>query len=134
MNYRSETYIEKTYGIDYMMYINIMFMIKMTEEYSFLWCFHIAWWWRRHSFVYWSRPLGTKYLHDYDDDVHMSNKVVLLVYKYVGDVGGGGGGDNDDCLGFEVVKDDNVGMKYGVENDNNVGMKCGFGWWLCSIK
>jgi hypothetical protein len=57
----------------------------------------------------------------------MSNKVVLLVYKYVGDVGGGAGGDNDDCLGFEVVKDDNVGMKYGVENDNNVGMKCGFG-------
>jgi hypothetical protein len=36
MNYRSETYIEKTYDTDYMMYINIMFMIKMTEEYSFL--------------------------------------------------------------------------------------------------
>jgi len=99
------------------------FNFKMTEEYSFLWCFHIAWWWRRHSFVYWSRPLRTKYLYDYDYDVHMSNKVVRLVYKDVI-----GGGDDDACLGFEVVKDDNVGTKCEVENDNSVGMKCRFRW------
>jgi len=53
----------------------------------------------------------------------MSNKVVRLVYKDVI-----GGGDDDACLGFEVVKDDNVGTKCEVENDNSVGMKCRFRW------
>jgi hypothetical protein len=54
----------------------------------------------------------------------MSNKVVRLVYKDV--IGGDDGDDGDACLGFEVVKDDNVGTKCEVENDNSVGMKCRF--------
>lgn len=56
-------------------------------------------------------PFRTKYFHDYDDDNHMRNKIVLLVCEVMGE------NDYDIGLGCKVIDDDNISMDYEVDEN-----------------
>lgn len=56
-------------------------------------------------------PLRTKYFHDYNDDIHMRNKIALLVCEVMGE------DDYDTGLGYEVIDDDNISMDYEVDEN-----------------